>query len=79
MSATVEALYGNKERRLLLPPSAEGLVEVDHRDALVAYGIAQAELGVEVGTLGVEQVDVADGTVDVLQLGQFDRRCPLSC
>ena len=56
-----------------LPSSAEGLIEVDHRDTLVAHGIAQAELGVKVGTLGVEQVNVADGTVDVLQLGQIGR------
>ena len=40
------------------------------KNLFVTYGIAQADLCVQVSTLGIQQVHVSDDTVDVLKLGQ---------
>ena len=56
----------------LLPAAPEGFIQIDECQLTVAQGIAHADLGIEVGTLRVEQVHVADGSIDVLQLCEFE-------
>ena len=54
----------------LLPSAAKSLVEVYKSNLLVAYGIAQSNLCIQITTLCVQQVDISDNTVNILQLGK---------
>ena len=54
------------------PAAAQRLVELHQRQMLVAHGVAQADLGVEIAPLGVQHVDVIGASGTVLQVRQFD-------
>ena len=54
------------------PAAAQRLVELHQRQMLVAHGVAQADLGVEIAPLGVQHVDVIGASGTVLQMRQFD-------
>ena len=58
---------------LFFPSSAECLVQMNHRNLFVTDGVAEADLGFKVSTLGIQQVHVCDDTVHVLQLRQVER------
>ena len=55
-----------------IPPAAEGFVEVDEREILVADGVAHADLGLEVAALGIEDVDVVEGATAILESGEMN-------
>ena len=60
---------------LLFPPSTEDFVEVDEGEVLVADGIADADLSIEVAALSIEDVDVVEGTAAILEEGKLDIFC----
>ncbi len=57
---------------LLLPTAAESFVEGDEAELFVACGIAESDLCIEIATLGVQQINVANHAIDVLQACEID-------
>ena len=61
-----------KPAGLFRPAAAQGFVKVDQSQVLVAHGIADPDLGVEIAALRIQHVDIIDAPAPVLQLGEFD-------
>ena len=54
-----------------LPAAAQRFVELHKGELLAENGFVEADLCIEITTLGIEHVEVTDVTVDVLQVGQL--------
>ena len=54
-----------------LPSTTQSLVHFYHGDLLIADGVAQTNLGIEIATLCIEHIKITYYTVDVLQLSQL--------
>ncbi len=72
----VKLLSESRHRHILsvdvLPASSESLVQIHGRDVLIAYGVAQPNLGIEISALGVEHVDVVQATSTILHMSELD-------
>lgn len=54
------------------PAATQRLVELHKRQMLIAHGIVQPDLGIEITSLGIEHVDIVDVAAAILDRRQFD-------
>lgn len=62
-------------RHISLPSAAQSLIQVHLCQLTVQQGIAESDLSIEVSTLGIKQVHIADGSVYILDKSK--RQCRL--